>query len=100
MADSKTRAERLAHNTILILIARVAMIGAVPLLGWNAKTLIDLQAAVHRIPDQIFILETRLAGQIGTVEDRIRVLARRGDTHEQRIERLERPFFEPRRAPP
>jgi hypothetical protein len=72
----------------------------VPLLAWNVKSLIDLNAAVQRIPDQILVVETRLAGRIGTVEDRLGAEARRSDSQDQRIERLERPFFEPRRSNP
>jgi hypothetical protein len=100
MTEASNTTERLAHSAVLILIARFAMVCAVPLLGWNAKTLIDLQAAIQRIPDQILVVETRLAGRVGTIEDRLGAQARRTDSHDQRIERLERPFFEPKRIAP
>lgn len=99
MIESPSKAERLARNAILTLIARGAILCAMPLLAWNVKTLLDLQAAVQRIPDQILVVETRLTGRIATVEDRLGAQARRSDGQDHRIERLERPFFEPRRNP-
>lgn len=100
MNDAPTKADRIAENSVFKLFARGAMLLAVPLLAWNVKTLIDLQAAVQRIPDQILVVETRLAGRIGSVEDRVGAQTRRSDGQDQRIERLERPFFEPRRGSP
>lgn len=97
---SLSKTDRIAENAILKLIARGAVLLAMPMLAWNVKTLIDLQAAVQRIPDQILVVETRMAGRIGTVEDRLSAEARRSDSQDQRIERLERPFFEPRRSNP
>ena len=94
MTTSPSRTERWARSAVLTVIARSAALCAVPLLGWNVKTLIDLQAAVQRIPDQILVVETRLAGRIGTVEDRVGVQSRRSDGQDQRIDRLERPFFD------
>lgn len=98
MTMSPSRSERWARNAALTLIARSAALCAVPLLGWNVKTLIDLQVVVQRIPDQILVVETRLAGRIGTVEDRVGAQSRRSDGQDQRIERLERPYFEPKRG--
>jgi hypothetical protein len=95
-----SKADRLAENAILKLVARGAMLLVVPLLVWNVKTLIDLQGVVQRIPDQILVVETRLAGRIGTIEDRLSGQGRRSDGQDQRIERLERPYFEPRRSVP
>jgi hypothetical protein len=100
MTVSPSRSERLARNAALTVIARGAALCAIPLLGWNVKTLVDLQAAIQRIPDQILVVETRLAGRIGTVEDRVGAQSRRADSQDQRIERLERPYFEPRRGNP
>ena len=97
---SPSKADRIAENAIFKLVARGAMLLAAPILAWNVKTLIDLQAAVQRIPDQILVVETRLAGRVGTVEDRLGAQVRRSDGQDQRIERLERPFFEPRRNSP
>ena len=94
MTDPPSKTERLAHNAILTLIARGAMVLAAPLLAWNIRTMIDMQAAIARIPDQILVVETRLLGRVSSVEDRLGAYLRRMDGHDQRLERLERPFFD------
>jgi len=88
MTDTPTKAERLAHNAILTLIARAAMVGACALGGWNLKTTLDTQSAVGRVPDQILIVETRLSARIATIEDRQGAQSRRMDLTDARIERL------------
>lgn len=93
-----SRSERLAHNSILTVVARCAALCAVPLMGWNVKTLVDLQAAIQRIPDQILVVETRLSGRIDTVESSVSAQSRRSDGLDQRVERLERPYFQPKRG--
>lgn len=81
MADAPNKAERLAHNAILILIARGAMLCAMPLLVWSLKTLIDVQA-------QVAVLETRLSARIAAIEDRQGAQSRRMDVTDGRIDRL------------
>jgi len=94
MTDTLFKTERLAHNAILTLIARAAVVLAAPLVAWNIKTMVDMQSAIARIPDQILVVETRLMGRVSATEDRLGAYLRRMDSHEQRIERLERPFFD------
>lgn len=94
MTDSPTKAEKLANNAILTLVARGAVMLAAPLLAWNIKTMVDMQAAIARIPDQILVVETRLLGRVASVEDRLGAYLRRMDGQDQRLERLERPFFD------
>lgn len=99
MADTPSKAPQLASNAVLTLVARGAMVVVVPLLGWNLKTIVDMQAAIARIPDQILVVETRLVGRVQAVDDRLGAQSRRLDGNDQRLDRLERPFFEPRKNP-
>ena len=99
MAESPTKAEKLAHNAVLVLASRAAMFGALAIGGWGIKVLVDLQTAVGRIPDQLSVIETKVSGRVDALEKRVDAQRSRLDAHDQRFDRLERPYFEPRKIP-
>jgi uncharacterized coiled-coil protein SlyX len=68
--SAPSKAEKLAHNAVLMLVARGAMLLAVPLLAWNLKTTTETQAAVQRVPDQLAVLESRINQRLAPLEGR------------------------------
>lgn len=92
MSDGTSKAEKLAQNAVLTLIARAAMVLGTPLvvglLGWVASVLLDLRAEQGRQAGQIQVLETRLSARIAAIEDRQGAQSRRMDLTDTRIERL------------
>ena len=95
-APLTTKAERLAQNATFTLIARGAMAFGTPILvgvlAWSASVLIDLRGEMR-------VVKALQEQQLNNITDRINAQAKRLDAHDQRFERLERPFFEPRRNP-
>lgn len=92
MTHSPTKAEKLAHNATLMVIARFAMVLGTPLvvglLGWVGSLLLELRSEQTRQAGQIAVLETRLTSRITALEDRQGAQSRRMDLTDTRIERL------------
>ncbi len=92
MSGIPTKAEKLAHNATLMVVARAAMVLGTPLvvglLGWVASVLLDLRAEQTRQAGQIAVLETRLSARIAAIEDRQGAQSRRMDLTDARIDRL------------
>ncbi|MBX3503319.1 MAG: hypothetical protein KF889_28075 [Alphaproteobacteria bacterium] len=70
MAALPSKAEKLAHNAVLTLFARAAMVGTCALGGWNLKTTVETQSAVQRVPDQLVVLEARVNQRLVPLEGR------------------------------
>ena len=96
MTDTSTKTERLAQNAVLILVARGAMVLGTPallgVLAWAATVLIDVRGEMR-------VVKALQEQQLNNITDRLKAQDRRIDGHDQRLDRLERPFFEPRRNP-
>lgn len=97
MSEEPNKAERLAQNATFAVVARGTMVLGTPvlvgMLGWAASVLIDVRGEVR-------VLKALQDQQLSNFADRLSAQSRRMDGHDQRIERLERPFFEmPRRNP-
>lgn len=91
-ADAPSKAERLAHNAVLTLIARGAMVVATACLIPAGIGLLDMRTDIKlmrsEVTGKIDQVEQRLAARIAAVEDRQGAQSRRMDITDTRIERL------------